>query len=442
MPLAPGLEVADAAFLQQPERLAPRSTGMTLIQAISALLVFTAGLLYVNHRWVGLPATVGVMLLSSLFSLCVLASHHLGFDTARYAEDVVRQVDFNELLLDGVLSFLLFAGAFHIDLSELLKSKWLVATLATFGVLASTLLVGWGLWAGLGPFGIGLPLAFCFLFGALVSPTDPISVLSILRDVEVPKPVETQIAAESLFNDGVGVVAFIVVSSIAFAGIGGPTGLDPGTVLLLFLREVGGGALLGGAIGLLGCRMLAKVDDHELEILLTLALVMGGYSLAGAIEVSSPIAVVVAGLIVGHGGRAFTIGEPTRQRLHVFWALLDKGLNAVLFVLIGLEFLLIPFSAAAIAAGLFAIALVLCVRLVGVGIPVLLLGRASTLGPHAIKIMTWGGLRGGISIALALSLPPGPERDAILSITYIVVLFSILVQGLTMRRLIAWTKGR
>ena len=410
---------------------------MTLVQAISVLLVFTAVLLYVNHRWVGLPASVGVMLLSSLFSLGLLLSHHLGLSTAAYAEEILGRMEFNKLLLDWVLCFLLFAGAFHVDLSELLKSKWMVGFLATFGVLASTLLVGLALWLGLGLFGVELPLVFCFLFGALISPTDPISVLSIMRDVGIHKSVETQITAESLFNDGVGVVAFIVISSMAFA----EAEVGVAAASLLFVKEMVGGILLGAGMGYVGCRLLSKIDDHQVEILLTLALVIGGYSLAGALGVSSPIAVVVAGLIVGHGGRAFAIGQETRSRLDTFWALLEKSLNSFLFVLIGLEFLLIPFRGPAVAAGLLAVLLVLGVRLIGVGAPVLALKPWGKFSPHTIKIMTWGGLRGGISIALALSLPAGPERDFILTITYVIVLFSILVQGLTMGRLIAWTKA-
>ncbi len=410
---------------------------MTVIQAISILLVFTAVLLYVNHRWVGLPAAIGVMLLSSLFSLCLLISHHLGFGIAEYAEQILARMDFSKLLVDGVLCFLLFAGAFHVDLSDLLKSKWIVGILATFGVLASTLLVGLALWLSLGLFGIELPLIFCFLFGALISPTDPIAVLSVMRDLGMPKPLETEIVSESLFNDGVGVVAFIVVSSMAFA----QTEVGLPAASLLFLKEVLGGALLGVGMGYVGCRLLSEIDDYQVEILLTLALVMGGYSLGSAVEVSAPIAVVVAGLIIGHSGRTFAIKQSTRTRLDTFWSLLDKSLNSVLFALIGLELLLIPFHGPSVAVGLFAILLVLGVRLIGVSLPVLALKPLGAFSPHSIKIMTWGGLRGGISIALALSLPAGAERDFILTATYIIVLFSVLVQGLTMRRLIAWTKA-
>ena len=410
---------------------------MTLIQVITILLAFTSALLYVNHRWVGLPAASGVMLLSSVFSLGWLLSHHLGFNTHAYAEEVLLQIDFNELLMEGVLSILLFAGAFHIDLSELSKSKWTVGSLATFGVLASTVLTGLALWLCLDLFGIELPLIFCFLFGALISPTDPISVLAIMRNAGAPKAVETQIAAESLFNDGVGVVAFIFVSSLAFA----QADIGFASASLLLVREVVGGALLGLGMGYVGSRLLSDIDDYQLEILLALALVMGGYSLASALGASSPIAVVVAGLIVGHSGRPFAIRKPTRRRIGAFWALLDKSLNSVLFVLIGLEFLLIPFHAPAVLAGLCAIPLVLGVRCLSVSLPVWLLKPWRNFSPHTIKILTWGGLRGGISLALALSLPAGPERDLILTITYIVIMFSILVQGLTIGKVIARTKA-
>ena len=410
---------------------------MTLIQVITILLAFTSALLYVNHRWVGLPAASGVMLLSSVFSLGWLLSHHLGFNTHAYAEEVLLQIDFNELLMEGVLSILLFAGAFHIDLSELSKSKWTVGSLATFGVLASTVLTGLALWLCLDLFGIELPLIFCFLFGALISPTDPISVLAIMRNAGAPKAVETQIAAESLFNDGVGVVAFIFVSSLAFA----QADIGFASASLLLVREVVGGALLGLGMGYVGSRLLSDIDDYQLEILLALALVLGGYSLASALGASSPIAVVVAGLIVGHSGRPFAIRKPTRRRIGAFWALLDKSLNSVLFVLIGLEFLLIPFHAPAVLAGLCAIPLVLGVRCLSVSLPVWLLKPWRNFSPHTIKMLTWGGLRGGISLALALSLPAGPERDLILTITYIVIMFSILVQGLTIGKVIARTKA-
>ena len=410
---------------------------MTFIQVVTILLVFTAVLLYVNHRWVGLPAASGVMLLSSIFSLGWLFSHHLGFNTYAYAEEVLRQIDFNELLMEGVLSILLFAGAFHIDLSELSKSKWTVGFLATFGVLASTVLIGLALWLCLGFFGIELPLVLCFLFGALISPTDPISVLAIMRNVGAPKPLETQIASESLFNDGVGVVAFIFVSSLAFA----QADVGFASASLLFVREVVGGALLGVGMGYVGCRLLREINDYQVEILVTLALVMGGYHLATAIEASSPIAVVIAGLIIGHGGRSFAIRRFTRRRLGAFWALLDKSLNSILFVLIGLEFLRIPFHAPAVAAGLCAIPLVLGVRCIGVSLPVWLLGHWQEFSPHTIKILTWGGLRGGISLALALSLPEGAERDFILTITYVIILFSILVQGLTIGKIVARAKS-
>ena len=411
---------------------------MTFEQVVSILLCCTAALMYVNHRWLGLPTAIGILLLSSVFSLCWLLSHHLGFNTSRYAERMLGQIDFNRLLMDGLLSFMLFAGAFHVNLSDLARSKWTVAFLATFGVLASTLMVGLGLHLGLELVGIQLPLVFCFLFGALISPTDPISVLPIMRDVGAPRPLETKIACESLLNDGIGVVAFILVSSLAFA----QTELGVESTLWLFGREAFGGLALGLGMGWLGRRLLGGIDDFQLEILLSLALVMGGYGLASALGASSPIAVVAAGLMIGQGRGGFAIKKRARKRLKAFWSLLDKSLNAMLLMLIGLEFLMIPFHVPSVLTGLFAILLVLGVRLLGVSLPVLAFRSRESFGPHAIKIMTWAGLRGGISVALALSLPSGDARDFILTVTYMIVLFSILVQGLTMNRLVAWTQRK
>lgn len=411
---------------------------MTILQIISLLITFTALLSYVNHRWVGLPTTIGVMFLGILFSLLLLLSEQLGFGTAGHAKDILGQVNFDETLMQGMLSFLLFAGALHVDLSELAKNKWIIGALATFGVLLSTLLVGFSTWHALGFLGIELPLVFCLLFGALISPTDPIAVLSILKSAGASRSLEIKITGESLFNDGVGIVVFIIVSSVAFAH------MEPtvASVSLLFVEEAVGGALLGAALGWLGCQMLGKIDEYKVEVLLTLALVMGGYSFANLIHVSGPIAVVIAGLIIGNHGRINTMSERTRRHLDAFWELVDEILNAVLFVLIGLEILLIPFHLQTVGAGFLAILLVLCARFISVSLPVLALQRRREFSPHAIKILTWGGLRGGISIALALSLPPGGEREIILTITYIIVMFSILAQGLTMGKLIQWTQQR
>jgi CPA1 family monovalent cation:H+ antiporter len=330
-----------------------------------------------------------------------------------------------------MLGFLLFAGALHVNLGDLLQQKWVISSLATAGLLISTLIVASLTWILLRSLGLDLPFIYCLLFGALISPTDPIAVLGILKNANAPKSLETKITGESLFNDGVGVVVFIVLLDVVRGG----HEIDAGDVVLFFLQEAVGGAVFGLATGFLVYWMLKSVDNYPVEILLTMALVTGTYALAETLHLSAPIAVVVAGLLIGNQGRALAMSEKTCEHLDSFWELVDEILNAVLFVLIGLEILVLQFNLSYLLAGLAAILLVLAARWVSVGIPISLLRLRREFSPNVVKIMTWGGLRGGISVALALSLPSGPERDVILAITYTVVVFSILVQGLTIGRL-------
>jgi len=325
-----------------------------------------------------------------------------------------------------------FAGARHDNLTNLAEQKWLIATLATLGVLAYTAIVGVLLWLLLDLIDIDLPFLYCLVFGALISPTDPIAVLAILRTAHAPKSLETQITGESLFNDGVGVVVFIMISGIAF----GETNITPSEVAIFFLEEVMGGVVFGFVIGGITYAMLKRVDNYQVEILLTLALVTGGYAMAEALHVSAPIAIVIAGLMIGNHGRLLAMSAITRERVDTFWELIDEILNAVLFVLIGLEILVISFGSHLLIAGALSVLIVLIARFISVGVPVLIIRKFRELTPGAIKILTWGGLRGGISVALALSLPASAERETILAITYCVVVFSILVQGLTIGRLI------
>jgi CPA1 family monovalent cation:H+ antiporter len=294
------------------------------------------------------------------------------------------------------------------------------------GVLISTLLVGSLIWLALGAIGLGLSFIYCLIFGALISPTDPIAVLGLLKTVGAPKSLETKITGESLFNDGIGVVVFLVLLGIATRGE-----TTVAEVALLFVEEAVGGVVFGLLAGGLAYWMLKQVDNYQVEVLITLALVMGGYALATAIHVSGPIAVVVAGLLIGNQGRLFAMSETTRDHLDTFWELLDEILNAVLFVLIGLELLVLSFKGEYLLAASIAIPIVLLARLVSVGLPIGLMRRTRAFSPWVVTLLTWGGLRGGISVALALSLPTGPERELILAITYVLVVFSILVQGLT-----------
>jgi len=406
---------------------------MDLFHIIAVLITLTAVFSYANHRYIGLPGSIGVMLIALCMSLAMNVMDTLGFPLKQHAELLLGSIDFNRALLHGMLSFLLFAGALHININDLRERKWSIGSLATGGVLLSTFLVGTLTWWGLGLFGLSMPYAYCLLFGSLISPTDPIAVLSILRTTGAPKSLETKIAGESLFNDGVGVVVFLIVLEIAT----GSRELSVAHVGLLFAQEAVGGTLFGLGIGYLAYLMLKTVDNYQVEVLITLALVGGGYALAGALHLSGPIAVVVAGLLIGNHGRLLAMSEQTRHQLDTFWELVDEILNAMLFVLIGLEVLMLSFTRQYLLLSILAIPFVVISRFIAVGIPITLLRPFSAFSPGAVRIMTWGGLRGGISIALALSIPSSPERQLIVAVTYAVVVFSILVQGTTIKSLVS-----
>jgi len=406
---------------------------MRLFDLIAVFIVMAAGFGYLNFRLLKLPTTIGLMALSLLFSLSLFVLGAFVPAVAQQTRSVIEQFDFNQVLLHGMLAFLLFAGALHIDLGDLARHKEPIALLATVGVLLSTLIVGVLMWGVFALLGFKLRFIDCLLFGALISPTDPIAVLSLLKKIGAPKTLEVQIAGESLFNDGIGVVLFMGLLEVAT----GENDFDVGHFAFLFIREAVGGAVFGLAIGLVAYRMLKSVDNYQVEILLSLALVWGGSALADALHMSAPIAMVVAGLLIGNQGRSFAMSKMTTEHLDLFWELVDEGLNAVLFVAIGMELLVLTFTASYLAAGVLAVVIVLVARLVSVGLPVWLLRRLERFDPSMVPILVWGGLRGGISVALALSLPPEaagdgvPRRDVILATTYVVVVFSILVQGLT-----------
>ncbi len=344
----------------------------------------------------------------------------------------VSQIDFEEVLLHGMLSFLLFAGALHVNFDDLRRERFPVAVLSTIGVVIATFVIGGLFWIGAGAVGLQLSFLNALLFGALISPTDPIAVLGIIKQVGAPKRLETQISGESLFNDGIGVVVFLTVLGIST----GQSASDPQSVAFLLIKEAGGGAVLGLVVGWGVYLMLKSVNAYQVEILLTLALVTGGYALAEAIHVSAPIAMVVSGLLIGNRGRAFAMSDQTRERLDAFWELIDEILNAVLFMLIGLELVVLTLQPSYFVAGMIAIAVSLLGRLISVGLPISFLGIRKPFPKGTIWILTWGGLRGGISIPLALSLPISTERDIVIAATYVVVVFSILVQGLTLGPLI------
>ncbi len=404
---------------------------MTLFQTITILICASAIFSYLNHRFLKLPLTIGLMAIALVMSLALVLLGKLGFSVEHEAEAFVRTIEFDEALLHGMLCFLLFAGALHVNLSDLLDQKWVVGTLASVGVLLSTFIIGLSVFALFALAGLSLPLIYCLLFGALISPTDPIAVLSILKEARLSKALEIKIVGESLFNDGVGVVVFLALLNLV-----PPHEISAAQVTVLFVEEAVGGGLLGLGFGYLAYRMLKSVDRYQVEILITLALVMGTYGLAEVWHTSGPIAVVVAGLLIGNHGRQWAMSDRTREHLDTFWELVDEVLNAILFVLIGLELLVIALRPSYVLAGLIAIPVVLLARLLSVGGPIGLFGLFRQFDRKTVTIMTWGGLRGGISVALALSLPPGESRDALVTITYIVVVFSILVQGLTVGRLV------
>ena len=411
---------------------------MDTMSLAGLLLTACAAFAYLNHRFLRLPTTVGVMLIALALSLVLVLAGRLGLGgVAQYARGVLAQVDFGATLMEGMLSFLLFAGALHVNLEDLARQKWVVLTLATLGTLTATFLIGGLMWLALGALGLDLPFLYCLLFGALISPTDPVAVLGILKSAGAPRSLETKIAGESLFNDGFALVTFLVLLALAT----GERSLDAGEVGLLFLQEAAGGLLLGGACGWLAYLALRSIDNYQVEVLITLALVTGGYALANALHTSGPLAMVVAGLLIGNRGRLLAMSERTREHLDTFWELLDEVLNAVLFVLMGLEAMVLSFSGQSLLAALLAVPIVLLARFVSVGIPVALFRLRREFTPHAVTLLTWGGLRGGISVALALSLPPGSVRDTLVGITYVVVAFSVLVQGLTVGRLVRLTQA-
>ncbi len=406
---------------------------MSQFDLIAVLVVLVALFSYLNFRLLKQPPTVGLMAVSLFFSAVLAVMGSVVSPIGQWADALVGRIDLSEALLHGMLGFLLFAGSLRVDLEQLSRHKVSVAVLATVGVLLSTAVVGGLTWGISTLLGLGLRPIDCFLFGALISPTDPIAVLGLLKRVGAPESLKILIAGESLFNDGVGVALFLGLQKYAEAG--SETGV--GEFGWLFIREAVGGAAFGLAIGALVYRMLKWVDNYQVEILLSLALVAGGYAGADALHLSGPIAMVVAGLLIGNQGRSFAMSPTTTDRLDLFWELIDDFLNATLFVLIGLEVLVLDLSASYVAAGLLAVVVVLAARWTSVALCIRVLRFWEKFGQGTVSVLTWGGLRGAISVALALSLPstvggPGVSvRDAILTITYVVVTFSILAQGLS-----------
>ncbi len=401
---------------------------------ISILVVLAAIFGYINVRFLKLPNTIGLMFITIVFTLVIFAISYVD-DTLLNAERfIITQIDFKSVLLDIMLSFLLFAGALHTNFEQLKIQRAPVLVFATLGVLVSTFLVGTAMYVLLPLLGLEVAYIYCLLFGALISPTDPIAVLGILKKAGVPKKLETKIVGESLFNDGVGVVIFLTIFEIARRGSDSVTALD---VVTLFGQEVIGGLLLGLILGWITYRLMKSIDDYDIEVIITLAAVMGGTVLAQYLHLSAPLAMVAAGLFVGNDTvRASTMSEVTETYVDKFWELIDILLNTILFVLIGMEMLVLTFQGNYILVGLLAIPIVLACRYTSLLLPINFFKEKLNFVPKTNLIMTWGGLRGGISIALALGLTQEMHRDLFLVITYIVVVFSILVQGLTVSSLV------
>ncbi len=436
---------------------------LSLFEIAALLLVLSALLSWLNRAYFKLPHTIGLLMMA-LFASFVIMALEAFFPSLQIYESLsgaIGQIDFNETLMKGMLGFLLFAGALHVDFGKLRDAKWAIGSMATFGVILSTFIVGTGFFLLTKLFGAEIPYIWALVFGALISPTDPVAVLSILKTVKMPKSLETKIAGESLFNDGVGVVVFTLILAIATGTAGGhamfeqwqvagpvmasTTGAHASVgvwdVIELFLVDAVGGAILGAMAGFIGYKMMERIDEHAIEILISLALVAGTYAIAQRINIlghhlSGPIAVVVAGLMIGNKGAATAMSEHTQLYLFGFWEMIDEILNSVLFLLIGLEILVLGLAPDYALITLLAIPLVLIARLCAVSVPMKLIGTFKNFTKGAIPVLTWGGVRGGISVALALSLPDNEYKPLILTATYGVVVFSIIVQGLTVKKVV------
>ncbi|EIC20622.1 cation:proton antiporter [Thiorhodovibrio frisius] len=401
---------------------------MDLFDVIAVLISLSAVFSWLNTRFLKLPTAIGLMMMALAMSLVLLLPLPLSEYIALDARELVASVDFNATVLHGMLSFLLFAGALHVNIHDLAEHRNTIAALTTIGVFLASLIISLAVYLVFLLLGFDIPYIYCLLFGALISPTDPIAVLGILKSAGAPKSLATKITGESLFNDGVAVVLFMVLFDIAIDG----QHISLDHVLVLFAQEAIGGAIFGLIVGQIALEMLRRIDNYQAEVLITLAVASGGYAIAEHVHLSAPIAVVVAGLMIGNQGLGGAMSNKTREHLDSFWELVDESLNAVLFVLIGLEVLALTIKESFLLAGALLIPLVLLARALSIGVPLGLYRGFRNVSPGTVAVLTWGGIRGGISVALALSLPPGATRDLILTVTYMIVVFSIMVQGLTL----------
>lgn len=407
---------------------------MGIYYVITQIIVLAAAFGYINQRFIKLPGGIGIMLISLIASLVIVALAAIFPAFFVKTSQATSSIDFQVVVMDVMLGFLLFAAAFHIDVKKLRSERLSIITFATIGVIISTFVIGTLLFFTTLLFGLSVNYLYCLLFGALISPTDPIAVVGILKRQKIPVSLETRISGESLFNDGVAVVLFITFYEIAQTGV---QNVSIWQIIWVFIREAGGGLLFGALLGYLGYMALSRIDNYVVEVLITLAIVMGGYSLAGQMHLSGPLTMVVAGLITGNKSMDEAMSDHTRDYIGKFWEMIDELMNAVLFLLIGFEMLIVPFNLTLLWLGCITIVIVLAGRLVSVSLPIRFLRYKKSFSKSTIPILTWGGLRGGISVALALFVPKYMYGDMFVSITYIVVLFSIMVQGLTIGKFAA-----
>jgi monovalent cation:H+ antiporter, CPA1 family len=405
---------------------------MDLFTLISVLVALCAVFAYINSRFLKLPSSIGLMIIALLFSLVVMIEGHLSSLFHGYVEKALRSVDFPHILLDVLLGFLLFAGSLHVNFDHMKKRGRPIASFALLGTALSTFFFGFAIYFFFGLFQLNVEFIYCLLFGALISPTDPIAVLGILKKTNVPKDIQIMIEGESLFNDGIGVVFFLTILEVLNIGIGNLSGSD---TVLLFCREVLGGFALGLALGYIVFFFIKKINDYHTIVMISLALVMMTGVFAKMLHVSGPLAVIVLGLMFGTKGHSL-MSEKTREYHEIFWELVDDFLNGLLFVLIGLQMVLLPFLAKYLEIGLISIVLLLLCRYVSLRLPMLFMRDKSLFNHKTTAVMTWGGLRGGLSVALTLSLPENPYKEIIVSVTFIIVVFSVLVQGLSTEKLV------
>lgn len=405
---------------------------MELYYSFSVLIVLASLFAYLNHRFLKFPMTIGIMVIAMLVSIAlVLFGNSIFPETFHEFSSIIREFDFTEVLMGAMLNFLLFAGGIHVNINDLKNQRWAVITFSTVGVIISTFIVGTLIYYVFPLIGIAVPYIYCLLFGALISPTDPVAVLSILKEANVSKELETKIAGESLFNDGIAVVLFAILLQLA---VNPAVDLSFSGVSLLLLQEAGGGLLLGVILGFSCSHAMKNIDDYKLSVLSTLSVVMGGYLIARSLHFSSPLTMVTAGLFMGNFNKKFTMKSVTQDYLKKFWELIDEILNAILFLFIGLELLLIPNLHNSWSPGLISIVVVLVARALAIWIPAKIVPFKKKFNSHTIKVLIWGGIRGGVSIALALSIPENQYKSLIVSITYFVVVFSIIFQGLTIAK--------